>query len=131
MSTAHAPAHDATHAHHADDGAVHPHIMPVKVLVAVYVALVILTVLTVAITKVSFGNFNVGVALGIAVLKAALVILYFMHVKYDAPFTGLIVIVALMFVGVFIWFAMQDTSEYKVNYDPPGTRVMITSQTGG
>jgi cytochrome c oxidase subunit 4 len=130
MSTADAPAHDATHAH-ADDGAVHPHVMPPKVLLGVYVALVILTVLTVSVTKVDFRNFNVGVALAIAVIKAALVILYFMHVKYDSPFIGLIVIVALMFVAVFIWFAMQDTSEYKVNYDPPGTRVMITSQNGG
>ena len=130
MSTAHAPAPHATHGH-ADDGAVHPHVMSPRTLVGVYVALVILTVLTVAITKVSFGNFNVGVALAIAVIKAALVILYFMHVKYDSPFIGLIVIVALMFIAVFIWFAMQDTSEYKVNYDPPGTRVMITSQTGG
>jgi cytochrome c oxidase subunit 4 len=126
MNTTHAVSDHAGHGH--SDGAVHPHIMPPKVLLAVYFALVIFTILTVAVTKVSFGNFNVAVALGIAVVKAALVILFFMHLKYDQPFYGLVLVIALMFVAVFIWFAMQDTSEYKVNYDPPGTRVMITSQ---
>lgn len=130
MSTAHATTHDATHAH-PDDGAVHPHIMSPKVLLAVYFALVILTVLTVSVTRFDFQNFNVGVALAIAVIKAALVILYFMHLKYDSPFYGLILVVALLFIALFIWFAMQDTSEYKVNYEPPGTRVMVTSQNGG
>ena len=130
MSTPQTVSYDSTH-HDADDGAIHPHIMSPKVLLSVYLVLVILTVLTVAVTRVSFGNFNVGVALTIAVIKAALVILYFMHLKYDSPFNGLILIIALLFVALFIWFAMQDTSEYKVNYDPPGTRLMVTSQNGG
>ena len=129
MSNPHAVSYDSTH-HQPDDGAIHPHIMSPKVLLAVYVALVVLTVLTVGITKVNFGNFNVGVALTIAVVKAALVILYFMHLKYDSPFNGLVLIIALLFVALFIWFAMQDSSEYKVNYDPPGTRLMVTSQNG-
>jgi cytochrome c oxidase subunit 4 len=130
MSTPQTVPYDSTH-HDADDGAIHPHIMTPKVLLTVYVALVILTVLTVTITRIDFRNFNVGVALLIAVVKAGLVILYFMHLKYDSPFNGLILIIALLFVALFIWFAMQDTSEYKVNYDPPGTRQMMTSQNGG
>jgi hypothetical protein len=40
-------------------------------------------------------------------------------------------ITALFFLAVFLGFAMMDTSEYKPNYNPPGTRIMVTSQNGG
>lgn len=122
------------HAHataHADDGAIHPHIVPVSVLLGVYAVLVVLTVATVAITGVNLGPFNIWAALGIAVTKAAFVILYFMHLRYDKPFNAVVLISALLFVAVFIGIAMMDTSQYKPNYQPPGTRIMVTSQNGG
>ena len=40
-------------------------------------------------------------------------------------------VVTLFFVAVFLGFAMMDTGQYKPNYDPPGTRIMVTSQNGG
>lgn len=113
-----------------DEGAVHTHIVPPKVLLGVYAGLLVLTIATVAVTGVQFGVFNIWVALGIAVVKAALVVMYFMHLRYDAPFNGMILVIALLFVATFIGIAMLDTSEYKVNYDPPGTRQMVTSQNG-
>ena len=126
MSTAHALEHDSNH----DSGAVHPHIMPPSVLLTVYGVLVALTVATVAITLVDLGILNIWAALAIAVLKASLVILYFMHLRYDSLFNGIILIAALGFVMVFIGVALMDTSEYRSNLQPPGTRLMMSSQNG-
>ena len=119
-------SHDPSHNH----GQVHPHVVPPRVLLGVYFVLVLATIATVGVTLVNLGQLNIWVALGIAVFKAALVILYFMHVKYDKLFTGIIVISALGFVMVFIGVALMDSSEYKANYQPPGTRQMMSSQNG-
>jgi caa(3)-type oxidase subunit IV len=64
------------------------------------------------------------------VFKAALVILYFMHVRWDSLFNGIILISALAFVMVFIGVTLMDTTEYKMNNTPPGTRMMMSSQNG-
>jgi cytochrome c oxidase subunit 4 len=124
-----ATAHDTIE--HAEPGAVHPHIVPPRVLLGVYGVLIVLTVATVAITSVNLGPLNIWAALGIAVAKAAFVVLYFMHLRYDKPFNAVVLISALLFVAVFIGIAMMDTGEYKVNYQQPGTRIMLTSQNGG
>lgn len=124
-------AHADPHISYSGPGAIHPHIVPPRVLLLVYGVLVLLTIATVAITGVNLGPFNIWAALAIAVIKAAFVILYFMHLRYDHPLNAIVLISALLFVAVFIGIAMMDTSEYKVNYQPPGTRIMVTSQNGG
>jgi cytochrome c oxidase subunit IV len=129
MSTPQTTGHE-THDQPAD-GAVHPHIVPPSVLLAVYGILVALTIATVAVTGVNLGPFNIVAALLIAVVKSAFVVLFFMHLRYDQPFNGVVFITALFFLAVFLGFAMMDTSEYKPNYNPPGTRIMVTSQNGG
>jgi len=127
-TTARAP-HDSTHDH--DSGAIHAHPLPLKVLFSVYGILVALTLLTVAVAYMPLGKLNIWVALIIAVTKASFVVLYFMHLKYDNLFNGLVLITALLFVALFISITMMDTAEYKTNMNPPGTRVMMTSQNGG
>ena len=138
MSTSHAPtAADSSHAPHPPGyGAVHPHVVSPALLLGVYGVLVVLTIATVAVTGIDLDKFHLGrlnilVALTIAVVKAAFVVLYFMHLRWDNPFNAVVLISALFFVAVFLGFAMMDTSEYKPNYDPPGTRIMVTSQNGG
>lgn len=54
---------------------------------AVWAALIVLTGLTVAAAKLDVGLGNIIIAIGIATLKASLVILYFMHLKFEHPFT--------------------------------------------
>jgi cytochrome c oxidase subunit 4 len=73
------------------------HVIPATVYVAVAVALLVLTAITVAVAFVDLGAFNNVVALSIAVVKATLVILFFMHVRYSTPLTWLTVI------GGFFW----------------------------
>jgi len=126
MSTAQSLEYDS----HQDSDAVHVHVMPAWVLLTVYGVLVVATIATVAITLVDLGIMNIWAALIIAVFKAALVILYFMHLRYDSLFNGIVLISALGFVMVFIGVALMDTSEYKSNFQPPGTRMMMSSQNG-
>jgi cytochrome c oxidase subunit IV len=128
--TQHYDAHDNMTPVVDAHGHVHVHVVSPKILLAVYFALVVATVLTVAVTYVDFGALNIFIALGIAVIKAALVIMYFMHLRWDNLFNGVILITALVFVATFIGVAMMDSGQYKQNYQPPGTRQMMSSQNG-
>ena len=70
--------------------------MPLWLLAAVFAALLVLTCLTVAVAQVDLGNLNLYLAMAIATLKAALVVLFFMHLFWDRPFN------AMMFVGCLL-----------------------------
>ena len=97
----------------------HIHVVPMSLLVGVFVALLLLTVVTVGAVYVEAGDLNVWIALGIAVVKAALVALYFMHLRWDSPFNGMILITSLLFVAIFVAFAITDTTEYRRDLVPP------------
>ena len=89
------------------------HVVPFWVLFGVFVALGILTFITVAATWVDLGDGNLWIALAIATVKASLVVLYFMHLRYDQPFNALIFIFALAFLALFISTILVDTSQYQ------------------
>lgn len=89
------------------------HIMPVPVLLAVFFALIVLTVATVGATLVDLGSWNIWIAMGIATVKATLVALYFMHLRYDRPFNGFLFMIALVFVAIFLSLTLIDTQEYQ------------------
>ena len=87
------------------------HVLPLWLLAAVWGALLLLTVITVAVTRVDFGGMNLWIAMGIATVKATLVALYFMHLRYDRPFNAVVLISALLFVTLFVGLALTDTKE--------------------
>lgn len=128
--TKHYDAHDTMTPAVDDHGRVHVHVVPLKILFGVYFVLVLATFATVAVTYWDFGQLNIFIALAIAVVKAALVILYFMHLRWDSLFNGVIIISALAFVMTFIGVAIMDSGQYKQNYAPPGTRQIMSSQNG-
>ena len=105
-------AHDD---HHADGGhGDHEHhVVGWKLLTAVFLALMVLTILTVAAINVDLGPLNIIVALGIALVKALLVVLIFMHIWWDRAFHGLLIAGSLGFVTLFIGFVMIDTWQYE------------------
>ena len=108
----HATTHNETHDDHGGHHST-PHAVPLWLLWVVFGILMILTFLTVAITNVDFGyNMNLFVAMAIALVKAAFVGLYFMHLRWDAPLNGFILVVALLFVTLFITFSLVDTGQY-------------------
>ena len=99
-------------------GPARPHVVPLRVLLAVWGALMVLTILTVAATEIDLGAFNLFIALGIATAKASLILLYFMHLRYDKPFNAVVFICALLFVAVFISLALLDTTQYQPELIP-------------
>ncbi len=105
-------------------GSAHVHVTSPFLLLSVYAVLVTLTVITVAVTLVDLGNFNIWAALAVAVLKAGLVAFYFMHLRWDSPFNGIVLIISLFFVALFIGISILDSKEYQHNYTPPGTAVV-------
>lgn len=83
------------------------HIQPFSLYVKILGALLVLTAITVAVSYVDFGNMNLVVAMVIASIKALLVALFFMHLKYESPITWLyaavpLFLLALLLGGVFI-----------------------------
>ena len=89
------------------------HIVPLPVLVAVFTTLIVFTFLTVSATRYDLGSWNLILAMAIATVKASLVVLYFMHLRYDNPFNALIFIAALVFVTLFISLTLLDTMQYQ------------------
>ena len=68
----------------------------------------VLTGITVKAAYVNLGSFNIIVALGIAALKAILVILYFMHVRYSPKLTRLVVAAAFLWLLILLVITMSD-----------------------
>jgi len=93
----------------AHDSDVESHVaVPVWLYVVVYVALLALTASTVAAAYVDLGPLNNVVAVGIAAIKAALVILYFMHVRWSSPLIKLVVLAAFLWLLYMLGGALSD-----------------------
>ena len=109
MSQPSANGHDAHGDAHADDGNVHAHISSLKQYVAIFLALIMFTLLTVAVSNVHLGKLNLVVAVVIASMKASLVLLFFMHLRYDNKLYSMVLVLALCFIGIFFAYTMNDT----------------------
>jgi cytochrome c oxidase subunit 4 len=84
------------------------HVVSGKAYVAVFLALVVLTVVTVVAATYDFEPFNVIVALGIAITKATLVVLFFMHARYAEGLTKLVILSSLAFFFILVFLTMSD-----------------------
>ena len=84
------------------------HVVPVKIYFAIFAALMVLTAITVWVAFLDLGAMNTFVALGIAVTKATLVVLFFMHVKYSSKLTWLVVASGFVFLAIMLALTMSD-----------------------
>ena len=82
--------------------------MPVRVYLTVFAALAVLTGVTVVVTGFDFGPFNLIVALGVAITKAALVVLYFMHARYSPRLTSVVIATAVAFFVILYFLTWTD-----------------------
>jgi cytochrome c oxidase subunit 4 len=101
-------------AHHREVG----HIVPLRTLVGVLGVLLVLTFVTVAVTWADLGALALISALTIATIKASLVLLYFMHLRWDRPFNAIIIISALALVMLFVVFTLLDAAQYQPEMIP-------------
>jgi cytochrome c oxidase subunit IV len=84
------------------------HVVPVKVYVAVFVTLLVMTAATTAISSMDLGPWNTVVALGIAFFKATLVVLFFMHVKYSPRLTQMVILAGLFWLAMLLLITFSD-----------------------
>jgi cytochrome c oxidase subunit IV len=85
------------------------------------IALLILTALTVIAAGFDFGQANVVIALAIATIKGSLVVLFFMHLRWDKPLNAIIVMAGFLFLGIFLMFTLLDFDS-RNNYLPSNFR---------
>lgn len=83
-------------------------VVPLRIYLTVFFALIAGTILTVAVTFVNLGQLNLIIALLIAITKASLVVLYFMHVKQSSPLTKVFVVSGLFWFGILLVLCFSD-----------------------
>jgi len=96
------------------------HVSPKSTYYAIFGALMVLTAVTVGVAFVNLGALNFPVAITIAITKATLVILFFMHVKYSSRLTKMVVGMAFFFLAIMFGLTLTDY----------GTRGWYTSPRG-
>lgn len=88
------------------------HIVSPKIYFGIFSVLMICTVLTVVAAEIDlnqyFGGLNIIVALTIAVFKASLVVLFFMHGKYSPKRTQMVIIASIFWLGIMLFMTMSD-----------------------
>jgi len=92
-----------------------PHALPARVLLGTAGALFALTAVTVAASRVEMGAFNVVVALAVAGLKASLVALFFMHLRYHGRFRAVVFATSVFFAALLVGFVVFDTTQYQAD----------------
>jgi cytochrome c oxidase subunit 4 len=84
------------------------HVVPVKVYVAVFVALMLLMAATVGMAYLDLGILNNVVALAIAVAKTLLIMLYFMHLRYNSRLIKIFAVIGFLFLFILVAFTLAD-----------------------
>lgn len=87
-----------------------PHILPTRTCLMVWGGLMLLTAATVSVAEVDLGFFHVLAAMIIATIKAALVIFWFMHIKYEGAVVRSMLFTAFLILSIFISFIFFDVA---------------------
>lgn len=84
------------------------HIVPLRIYFLVFAALMVGTALTVMVARVDLGPLNIVVALAIAGVKAAVVVLYFMHMRYSHRLNWIFAGAAVLWLFLLVGVTMAD-----------------------
>jgi cytochrome c oxidase subunit 4 len=84
------------------------HIVPTRIYYVIFGLLILCTYLTVQAAFIDLGALNTLVALGIALFKATLVVLFFMHVKYSTKLTWAVVVGSVFWFGILLALTYGD-----------------------
>ena len=96
-------------AHEGQDVGFHPpHVVPASLFFKVLLALLFLTVLTVGVSHFHFGSLNLVLAMLISAIKAALVMTFFMHLKWDTAINNIAIISSFLFLALLFLFTLSD-----------------------
>jgi cytochrome c oxidase subunit IV len=84
------------------------HLVSRRIYFVIFGALMVLTGVTVWVATFDLGRWNAIVALSIAVIKATLVVLYFMHVRYSSRLTWVFVCAGVIWLIILFAFTLSD-----------------------
>ena len=83
-------------------------VTPVRTYVVIFVSLLVLTAVTYLVAIQDFGAMNTPIALAVALLKASLVVIYFMGVRYNTPLTKVVVIAGFFWLFILFGLTLND-----------------------
>jgi len=100
----------------ADQHTPHVHVTPLRTYILVFLALAVGTIATYLASQVDLGIWNTPIALGIAVIKATLVILFFMHVIHSTRLTWVVLTASLLWLATLFVLTFADylTRHWKI-----------------
>src|SRR6202046_773585 len=101
------------------------HIVPVKLYLGIFVALLCLTALTTGVAYIDLGAFNTVAALAIAVVKMLLVVLFFMHVKYSGRLIQVFILAGVLFLAILVTFTLADEMTRHWSPTPSGWGMLV------
>ena len=107
------------------------HVAPTSSYVAVFGTLMVLTAVTVAAAFVHIGPMNFPIALAIAITKATVVILFFMHLKHSSRLSKFVVASCLFFLACLFGLTFTDYLSRGWYASPRGTTMAGTQVTVG
>jgi cytochrome c oxidase subunit 4 len=84
------------------------HIVPYRTILLVLALLIVFTLISVSITRISLGTLTVALALIIAAIKSSFVLLIFMHLKFESRMFGLAVIGVVLLISAVIIVTLLD-----------------------
>lgn len=108
------PHHDPKH-----------HVTPRRTYFVIFFALMVLTAITVWVAFIDLGPLSTPIALGIAITKASLVLLYFMHLRSSTRVTWVVLVASFLWLGVLFVLTFSDyiSRRWDPNYNPPFAEV--------
>jgi len=105
INTSTSPQHGEGSGEHGEH---HVHVVASRVFLNVLVALLILTIITVAISRFDFGSGNMVMAMLVAVIKASLVMAVFMHLRWDTPINNIFFLGSFVLLSLLFLFSFAD-----------------------
>ena len=84
------------------------HILPKRTYFTIFAILIVCTYLTWQVAYFDLGRLNTVAALGIAVFKAVIVVLFFMHVRYATRLTWIVVLAGVFWLMILLAVTMSD-----------------------
>jgi cytochrome c oxidase subunit 4 len=95
-------------AHEYSEHAPTHHVTGLPIYIGIFAALMVLTILTVTVSQYDLGLLNTPIALSIAVVKATLVVLFFMHVIHSTRLTWVVIISSLLWLALLFVLTFAD-----------------------
>ena len=83
-------------------------VVPTKYYIGTFIALLILTVITVAVSRVDLGVMNEPIAMIIAFIKMMFVLLFFMGLRWDKPMSSILMVSSIFCIAMFLYFTFAD-----------------------